>query len=76
MPRYTGGCHCGAVRITLVAEPKRVGLCHCLDCRKRQGSALHFFAVFPAESATVTGETRQYHWLPPFDLEHHERDRS
>jgi hypothetical protein len=51
---------CGAVRIEVTAEPYRVGICHCLDCRKRQGSALHFFAVFPASAAKVTGETREY----------------
>jgi len=60
MTRYTGGCFCGAVRIEITAAPLRVGICHCLDCRKRQGSILHSFAVYPAAAATVTGETRQY----------------
>jgi hypothetical protein len=60
MPHYQGGCLCGAVRIEISAAPYRVGVCHCLDCRKRQGSAFHFFAVFPAEAVTVTGETRLY----------------
>ena len=31
----TGGCPCGAVRIEAAGAPYRVGLCHCLDCRKR-----------------------------------------
>jgi len=57
---YAGGCLCGAVRLRISAEPYRVGVCHCLDCRKRQGSAFHFFAVFPADSVAVTGETREY----------------
>lgn len=60
MPHYQGGCLCGAVRIAISAAPYRVGVCHCLDCRKRQGSAFHFFAVFPAQAVTVTGETRSY----------------
>ena len=33
-----GGCLCGAVRIEITAAPYRVGICHCLDCRKRQGA--------------------------------------
>jgi hypothetical protein len=60
MPRYTGGCLCRAVRIEIDAPAYRAGICHCLDCRKRQGAVLHTFAVFPASSVTVTGETREY----------------
>jgi hypothetical protein len=48
------------VRIEITAAPLRVGLCHCLDCRKRQGALFHSFAVFPPEAVTVTGETRTY----------------
>jgi hypothetical protein len=58
--KYTGGCLCGAVRIEIAAEPFRVGICHCVDCRKRQGAVFHTFAVFPADAATVIGETREY----------------
>ena len=67
MPHYTGGCHCGAVRIEIDAAPYRVGICHCLDCRKRQGVILHSFAVFPMHAVTVTGETRGFetrHFCP------------
>ena len=60
MPHYSGGCFCGAVRIEVDAAPLRAGLCHCLDCRKRQGALFHSFAVFPASAVTVSGETRQY----------------
>jgi hypothetical protein len=60
MPRYTGGCLCGAVRIEIDASPYRVGVCHCLDCRKRQGTVLHTFAVFPVDAVKVSGETREY----------------
>jgi len=51
---------CGAVHIEISVPPKRVGICHCLDCRKRQGAIFHSFAVFPIEAATVAGETRAY----------------
>ncbi|MDA0703447.1 MAG: GFA family protein [Proteobacteria bacterium] len=67
MPPYTGGCLCGAVRIEIAAEPYRVGPCHCLDCRKRQGAIFHSFAVFATDAVTVAGETRAYksrHFCP------------
>ena len=51
---------CGAVRIEITAAPNRVGICHCLDCRKRQGAIFHTFAVFPIDAVTVNGETREF----------------
>ena len=58
--QYEGGCLCGAVRLAAHAEPYRVGLCHCLDCRKHSGSVFQAFAIFPAEHVTVTGATADY----------------
>lgn len=60
MERLTGGCLCGAIRFTTSGAPYRVGLCHCLDCRKHSGSLFHVFAVFPEGAVTVEGETRDY----------------
>ncbi len=53
----TGGCLCGAVRLRIAGEPYRVGLCHCMTCRRMTGSAFSTFAVFPADAVTVAGET-------------------
>ena len=67
MPHYAGGCLCGAVRIEITAAPLRVGICHCLDCRKRQGAIFHTFAVFSPDAVAVTGETRAFgtrHFCP------------
>lgn len=58
--RYAGGCLCGAVRIEGRGEPYRVGICHCLDCRRHHGAVFHTFAVFPAAAVTITGETASY----------------
>ncbi len=67
MERVTGGCLCGAVRVEAVGEPHRVGLCHCLDCRKHSGALFFAAAMFPAAAVTVTGQTRSYkgrHFCP------------
>jgi hypothetical protein len=64
---HIGGCLCGAVRLAMSGEPYRVGVCHCLDCRKHHGAVFGAFAIFPAASVAVTGETRNYgdrHFCP------------
>ena len=64
---YRGGCLCGAVRLEIAAEPFRVGICHCLDCRKHHGAVFHTYAVFPAEAVSIAGATADYrgrHFCP------------
>ena len=58
-PARTGGCECGRVRFTATGEPWRVGLCHCLTCRKRHGAPFNAFAVYPREAVAFTGPDRQ-----------------
>ncbi|WP_366556024.1 GFA family protein [Aquibaculum sediminis] len=60
MERFSGGCLCGKVRIMATGAPYRVGLCHCLDCRKHHGALFHASAVFPHDAVTVAGETGDY----------------
>ncbi|WP_426204432.1 GFA family protein [Pseudomonas sp. TWP3-1] len=60
MDRFTGGCLCGDVRIEASGRPYRVGLCHCLDCRKHTGALFHASAIFPETAVVITGETRDY----------------
>lgn len=67
MRETSGGCLCGAVRFVAVGEPERVGLCHCLDCRKHSGTLFFAAAIFRQAAVTVTGETRAYksrHFCP------------
>ena len=64
---YAAGCLCGAVRLETSVEPYRVGICHCLDCRKHHGAVFSTFAIFPAEAVTITGKTADYagrHFCP------------
>ena len=67
MDQVTGGCLCGKVRFIVSGRPYRVGLCHCLDCRKHHGALFHASAIFPEMSVVVTGETHSYagrHFCP------------
>lgn len=60
MERFTGGCLCGDVRIEATGRPYRVGLCHCLECRKHHGALFHASAIFPQGSVTISGEPHDY----------------
>jgi len=60
MDKHTGGCLCGDVRFVASGRPFRVGLCHCLDCRKHHGTLFHAFAIFPKDVVTIDGETRAF----------------
>ncbi|WP_064749977.1 GFA family protein [Lysobacter antibioticus] len=67
MDRTTAGCLCGQVRVVATGRPYRVGLCHCLDCRKHHGALFHGSAIFPADAVSVEGDTRHYrnrHFCP------------
>ncbi len=57
---FTGGCLCGKVRLVASGRPYRVGLCHCLDCRKHHGALFSASAVFPEDAVSIEGETRDY----------------
>lgn len=65
--QVTGGCLCGAVRLVATGRPWRVGLCHCLDCRKHHGALFHASAIFPQQAVAISGETHHYagrHFCP------------
>lgn len=60
MERFNGGCLCGRVRLVASGRPYRVGLCHCLDCRKHHGALFHASAIFPEAAVAIEGETHDY----------------
>ena len=67
MEQFTGGCLCGDVRIEASGRPYRVGLCHCLDCRKHHGALFFAAAIFPQDAVTIQGETHEFagrHFCP------------
>lgn len=60
METFTGGCLCGNLRFSATGKPYRVGICHCLDCRKHHGALFHASAIFPQEAVVISGDTRSY----------------
>ena len=65
--RHSAGCLCGDIRLTIAGDPYRVGLCHCLNCRKHHGALFFAAAIFPASAVTVSGETKSFsnrHFCP------------
>ena len=60
MTAVTGGCLCGALRFTATGQPYRVGICHCMDCRKNHGALFHASAIFPDTAVTITGAVGTY----------------
>jgi hypothetical protein len=40
MKRHTGACLCGGVKFSIVGEIGPIQVCHCMQCRKAQGTAL------------------------------------
>jgi hypothetical protein len=63
-----GGCNCGAVRLEIRGEPLRVGICHCLTCRKETGSAFMPFAVWRQAQVTIHGASQS--WIASTDHRH------
>lgn len=53
-------CRCGQLTATASGEPVRVSACHCLDCKKRSGSAFAVQARWPGELVTVEGVAKAF----------------
>ncbi len=63
-----GGCNGGQVRLEMRGVPVRVGVCHCLTCRKETGAPFMAFAVWDRGHVTVTGQTQS--WTASTDHRH------
>ncbi|WP_417308898.1 GFA family protein [Devosia sp.] len=64
---HTAACLCGAVRVTARGAPDRVGICHCMDCRRHSGAPFGVAVIFAEAAVTVSGDTNAYegrHFCP------------
>ncbi len=55
---HGAGCLCGAVRVSIDAEPLSARQCWCRLCQYLSSGGSTVNVVFPAEAVTVTGEVR------------------
>ncbi len=60
MSGRTASCRCGQLKATVTGEPVRVSACHCLNCKKRSGSAFAVQARWPKEQVAIEGRSKSF----------------
>ena len=60
MTSRAASCRCGQLRATVTGEPVRVSVCHCLNCKKRSGSAFAAQARWPREQVKIEGASKTF----------------
>ncbi len=56
----TASCPCGQLQAECTGEPFRISVCHCLDCKRRSGSAFAYQARWPEDQVRISGEHREW----------------
>jgi len=51
----SASCRCGQLRATTTGDPVRMSVCHCLNCKKRSGSAFAAQARWPSAQVRIEG---------------------
>ena len=60
MTARAAACHCGAVTLACEGEPRKVSMCHCLDCQRRTGSPFSVAVFYARERVRVDGGTHRF----------------
>jgi len=60
MTTRTASCRCGQLKVAVTGEPVRVSVCHCLNCKKRSGSAFAVQARWPSAQVAIDGESKSF----------------
>jgi hypothetical protein len=53
-------CSCGQLSATCAGEPVRVSVCHCLECKRRTGSAFGYAGRWAEKDVTTAGEASHF----------------
>jgi hypothetical protein len=53
-------CFCGRLTARCRGEPDRISICHCLQCKRRTGSAFAWTASYPADQVETQGERSSF----------------
>ncbi|MBV9881548.1 MAG: GFA family protein [Sphingomonadaceae bacterium] len=54
-------CACGALSLRAGGDPVRISVCHCLDCKRRTGSAFAWNATYESGAIAVDGTHATWH---------------
>ena len=60
MTERAASCRCGQLKATAAGEPVRVSVCHCLNCKKRSGSAFAVQARWPKAQVRIEGASKTF----------------
>ena len=60
MTEHSSACRCGQLKARATGEPVRVSVCHCLNCKKRSGSAFAVQARWPKEQVRIEGRSKTF----------------
>jgi len=71
MSERIASCACGRLTAAATGEPVQISLCHCLECKRRTGSAFGMQATWLDEQVAIRGEAREFqrfgddggHWV-------------
>jgi hypothetical protein len=59
--KFTGGCHCGAIRYEADQPPIWTGFCHCRTCQRVYGNAFGLWSTFYPKNFSITeGKPKTY----------------
>ena len=53
-------CRCGQLKATVTGDPVRLSVCHCLNCKKRSGSAFAVQARWPVDQVKIEGQSNTF----------------
>ena len=60
MTERMASCRCGQLKAMVTGLPVRVSVCHCLNCKKRSGSAFAAQVRFPSENVMIEGNSKTF----------------
>lgn len=58
--QHQARCACGALTATAEGDPVRLSVCHCLDCKRRTGSAFGWNATYPGDRMRIEGPRKTF----------------
>ena len=60
MRELSGGCLCGKVRYSAIADPAIIAVCHCKNCQRQSGTAFSTIIGVPRGALNVAGALKTY----------------